>query len=121
MADRSVRRPRSDGGKDGRLPGPRATSPGRLERGVWEREMRRLLVIARILAVVLLALGVRAVVSGLTTVTGVATGVVAVLLIVSLALTRQGRRLEPSSRKPLRDEPLERASGQRQGGEPRSC
>ncbi len=65
--------------------------------------MRRLIVIARILAVVLLALAVRAIVSGITAVLGVTGGIVAGLLVVALALARQGRRLEPTSRKALRD------------------
>jgi TRAP-type mannitol/chloroaromatic compound transport system permease large subunit len=103
MADRSVRAPRLDGGADGRLADSHASSPRRLDREVWERETRRLLVTARILAAVLLALVVRAVVSGITTAIGVAGAIVAGLLVGSVALARQGRRLEPTSRKVLRD------------------
>ncbi len=61
--------------------------------------MRRLRVTVRLLAAVLLALSVRVVVSGINVVIGLTGVVVASLLIDSLLLARQGRRLEPTSRR----------------------
>jgi ABC-type transport system involved in cytochrome bd biosynthesis fused ATPase/permease subunit len=61
--------------------------------------MRRLRVTIRLLAAVLLALAVRVVISGINVVTGLTGALVAGLLIVSLLLARQGRRLEPTSRR----------------------
>lgn len=61
--------------------------------------MRRLRVTVRLLAAALLALSVRVVVSGINVVIGLTGGFVACLLIVSLLLARQGRRLEPTSRR----------------------
>ncbi|MGA2014412.1 MAG: hypothetical protein ABSH51_28330 [Solirubrobacteraceae bacterium] len=59
--------------------------------------MRRLRVSNRVLAAVLLALAARAVLAGLTVAVGASAAVVAVLLLASLMLTAQGRRLQPSS------------------------
>ena len=60
--------------------------------------MRRLRVTARLLAAVLLALAIRAIVSGVNAATGLTGLVIAGLLVVTLLLMRQGRRLEPPSR-----------------------
>ncbi len=64
--------------------------------------MRRLRVTARLLTAVLLALAVRVIVSGINPVIGLTGGILAGLLVVSLVLARQGRRLEPTSRKGAR-------------------
>ena len=66
-----------------------------LDRAAWEREMRRLIVSNRVLSAVLVAVTVRMVVSGLTLASGVTVVIVAILLVASLLLTRQGHRLEP--------------------------
>ena len=64
---------------------------------MWEREMRRLRFSARLLAAVAGALLLRIAVSGLTFATGFGLAIVIVLLIVAVALYRQGRRIEPRS------------------------
>lgn len=66
-----------------------------LDRAAWEREMRRLIVSNRVLSAVLVAVTVRMVVSGLTLASGFTVLIVAILLVASLLLTRQGHRLEP--------------------------
>jgi hypothetical protein len=66
-----------------------------LDRAVWEREMRRLRSGSRLLLMVLIALGVRVIVAGLTVVIGLTLAIIGVLFLASLLLTRQGRRLEP--------------------------
>jgi len=60
--------------------------------------MRRLRVGNRLLAAVLLALGARLVVSGLTFASGLSCAVVGALLLMSLLLTRYGQRFEPPIR-----------------------
>jgi hypothetical protein len=60
--------------------------------------MRRLRLTVRLLAAILLALAVRVIVSGMNAVIGLTGGIVATLLVASLVLTRQGRRLEPTPR-----------------------
>jgi hypothetical protein len=60
--------------------------------------MRRLRVTVRLLAAVLLTLAVRVIVSGINAVIGLTGGIVAALLVASLVLARQGRRLEPTTR-----------------------
>ena len=74
-----------------------AGSPAQLERAVWEREMKRLRLSARLLGAVLVALGVRVVVSGINVTIAVTAGIVTGLLVLCLVFTRQGRRLEPTS------------------------
>jgi hypothetical protein len=100
MADRSVRSRRLDAaaGARGRPSRSQARTRDQLRRSAWEREMRRLRVIVRLLAVVLLALAARMVVSGINAVIGVTGGIVAGLLVAALLLTREGRRLEPNPR-----------------------
>jgi Flp pilus assembly protein protease CpaA len=66
-----------------------------LDRAAWEREMRRLIMSNRLLSAVLLAVTVRMIVSGLTLTTGFTVVIIAILLVASLLLTRQGHRLEP--------------------------
>jgi hypothetical protein len=66
-----------------------------LDRAAWEREMRRLIVSNRLLSAVLVAVTVRMIVSGLTLASGFTVAIIAVLLLASLLLTRQGHRLEP--------------------------
>jgi hypothetical protein len=61
--------------------------------------MRRLRVTTRILAAVLVALCARGVLAGMNTAIGLTAAMVAALLVVSLILTRQGHRLEPTSRR----------------------
>jgi hypothetical protein len=70
-----------------------------LDRAAWEREMRRLVVSNRVLSAVLLAVTVRMIVSGLTFASGFVVAIVAILLVASLLLTRQGHRLEPTPRR----------------------
>lgn len=57
--------------------------------------MRRLRSGSRLLLVVLVAIGIRVTVAGLTFVTGLTLAIIGVLFLASLLLTRQGRRLEP--------------------------
>jgi hypothetical protein len=66
-----------------------------LSRAVWEREMRNLRIIVRLLAIVLAVLVARALLSGATLAVGVAGATVAILLLAALGLSRQGRRLQP--------------------------
>lgn len=103
MADRAVRSSRLDAstgtGKRGRPTHSHASSPNQLKRSTWEQAMRRLRVTVRLLAAVLLALSVRVVVSGINVVIGLTGGIVAGVLVLSLLLARQGRRLEPTSRR----------------------
>ncbi len=70
-------------------------TPQALPRAVWEREMRRLQVGVRVLAAVLLALATRIIVDGLEPVSAATSGVIAVLLVATIGLRREGRRLEP--------------------------
>jgi hypothetical protein len=70
------------------------------ERLMWERTMRRLRVSTRLLAAVLLALLVRMLAIGANLLLGLTAVVVAALLLGSLLITSQGRRLEP--RRPRR-------------------
>jgi hypothetical protein len=65
---------------------------------VWEREMRRLRMLVRLLAAVLLALVVRAVLVGVTAAMSLSAVILSVLEIAALILLRQGRRLEPRDR-----------------------
>jgi hypothetical protein len=58
--------------------------------------MRRLSIGRRVLLVVLLVLAARVIVSGLNFASGLSLAIVAALFVVSLLLTAQGRRLEPS-------------------------
>jgi hypothetical protein len=64
--------------------------------------MRRLRVTTRVLAMILLALAARAVLSGFSAAIELTAAIVAGLLVVSLFLARQGRGLEPTSRERLR-------------------
>lgn len=57
--------------------------------------MRRLRFGTRVLTVVLLALAARVVVSGVNFAIGLSGAIVAVLLLASILLMRQGRQLEP--------------------------
>lgn len=57
--------------------------------------MRRLQVGVRVLAAVLLALATRIIVDGLEPVSAATSGVIAVLLVATIGLRREGRRLEP--------------------------
>ena len=68
-----------------------------IEWTVWEREMRRLRMVVRLLAAVLLALVARAVLIGVTPATSLAVVIISVLEIAALILLRQGRRIEPRS------------------------
>lgn len=81
-------------------------SAGRPDRAVWEREMRRLRTGNRLLLAVLLALAVRVMIAGLTFATGLSFAIVGGLLLMSLLLTRHGRRVEPANR-PTVDGPEE--------------
>ena len=69
-----------------------------IEWAVWEREMRRVRTIVRLLAAVLLALVARAVLVGVTAALSLAAVIVSVLEIIALILLRQGRRVEPRGR-----------------------
>ena len=78
--------------------GPARTDRARghqLEWALWEREMRRLRMVVRLLAAVLLALVARAVLVGVTPATSLAAVIVSVLEIAALILVRHGRRVEP--------------------------
>ena len=104
MAD-AVRASRFDGGTSSgqrRLPAESgAAGSDELRQALWEREMRRQRVSIRVLGAVLVALVVRGIVDGVSTAVGLTGLVVAGLLVVSLILRQQGRRIEP----PLRSWP----------------
>jgi hypothetical protein len=68
-----------------------------MSREMWEREMRRLRISARLLAAATGALVLRLAVSGLTFATGLGLAILVALLIGALLLLRQGRRIEPPS------------------------
>jgi hypothetical protein len=70
-------------------------APPALERKVWEREMRTVRTVVRILSVVLAALLARALITGLTTPLAIAVVIVGGLLLAALALYRRGRAIEP--------------------------
>lgn len=70
-----------------------------LKHAIWEREMRRLVVITRLLAAVVLALVVRILILGPTLTTVLTATVIAVLTVASLLLTRYGHRHEPPSQR----------------------
>jgi hypothetical protein len=72
-----------------------------------ERELRRVGVIIRVLAALLLAIAVRAVTGGLTTAAVLSAAVVMILLVAAAALSRYGRRL---SSRPVRDDSPEKAT-----------
>jgi len=72
-----------------------------------ERELRRVGVIVRVLAALLLAIAVRAVTGGLTTAAVLSAAVVMILLVAAAALSRYGRRL---SSRPVRDDGPEKAT-----------
>jgi hypothetical protein len=59
--------------------------------------MRRLRRGSRLLTAVLLALGARVVIAGLTFASGLSAAVVGALLLMSLLLTQYGRRMEPTA------------------------
>lgn len=65
------------------------------QRAIWERAMRRLRVSVRLLGVVLLALGARMVITGVTVLSALTAAIIAGLLFASMHLAHQGRRLEP--------------------------
>ena len=91
-----VSAPRDPGGGGERGAARAAQAPGGSERADWQRIMRRLRVSSRVLAAVLAALAARAVLVGPTVAVGVSAAVVAVLLLASLMLSAEGRRLAPS-------------------------
>ena len=62
---------------------------------VWEREMRRLRMLVRFLAAVLLTLVARAVLVGVTAAISLSVVILSVVEIAALILLRQGRRIEP--------------------------
>ncbi len=72
---------------------PAQASRKELDRLEWERAMKRLNVLTRALAAVLLALFVRMVVLGVTVPIALTTSILAVLLIASVLLARRGKRL----------------------------
>ncbi len=89
---------------------PTGTSrkPAQLEHAIWERSISRLRLCSRLLAVALLALGARALVSGLTLAVGLTAAAIVVLLLASVLLAAHGRRLEPG-RPDTSDAPLDAA------------
>jgi hypothetical protein len=68
-----------------------------MTQAIYERTMWRLRVAIRLLTVVLLALVARAVIDGLDVADVVTGTAVALLLIASVGLWRQGRRLRPDA------------------------
>jgi hypothetical protein len=64
---------------------------------IYERTMCRLRVAIRLLAVVLLALVARGLIDGLTAADVISGTVIALLLIASVGLWRQGRRIRPDA------------------------
>lgn len=73
-----------------------ATTQAEARHASWEREMKRLSVITRLLASVWLALGVRMLITGPALTSGLLAGVIAGLLLAAIWLTRRGHRVEPS-------------------------
>lgn len=78
-----------------RPPPDSAQLEAELRRAAWESAIRTLRAGATVLTVGLLALGGRALVDGFSALTAVTTAVVTALLAGSVALLRQGRRMEP--------------------------
>lgn len=80
------------------IPSTRAYVPDAVEvrHSVWERTMRRLGVVIRLLAAALLALCARILTSGPNFPSELAAGIIAALLIASTLLARHGRRNEPA-------------------------
>ncbi len=74
-----------------------SASQAEVVQAIWEREMRRLSVITRLLGTVLLALGARMLVTGPTLSSAVTAGVTVILLLAAILLTRRGRKLKPAS------------------------
>ena len=70
-------------------------------RSVLDHAMRRLGVMARLLAAVLLTLIARMLVSGPTFTSGLTTTVIAFLLIASLLVARSGRQHEPAHQRSI--------------------
>ena len=62
--------------------------------------MQRLQVAGRVLSAILLALIARAIISGPSTATGLGAGIIAVLLLATVLLTRHGRQVEPPRPRP---------------------
>jgi hypothetical protein len=69
--------------------------------------MRRLRRGNRLLTAVLLALGARVVIAGLTFASGLSAGVVGALLLTSLLLPQYGHRLEPAAGQPVERDQLQ--------------
>jgi hypothetical protein len=91
---------------------PRSTAappPRQLSRAAWEQEMRRLRLSNRLLGIVLLAIVTKGIISGPQLIEFVVGATTALLLLASLALSRQGRRLEPHAK------PAEQSVGREPG------
>jgi hypothetical protein len=80
---------------DARSPARGDSTRRTLGRADWEQAMNRLRICSRLLTMVLLALVVRALVSGVTPAVGWSAAIIALLLLASLLLTAHGRRLDP--------------------------
>jgi len=63
---------------------------------LWQREMRRLVVLSRLLGAVLLALGARILIVGPNLTTELTTAAIVTLLIAAIVLARCGRRHPPA-------------------------
>jgi hypothetical protein len=74
-----------------------ASTHPELRRAIWEREMNRLRTGARVLSAVLVALIARVLISGPNFATELSGGIIAVLLLATVLLTRRGHQLEPPS------------------------
>lgn len=80
-------------------------------RASWEREMRRLRVITRMLASVLLALALRMLIVGPAMTSALLTAGIAMLLLAAICLTRRGREVEPPGPQAFATGDAERAAG----------
>ena len=84
----------------------RSTVKVEAKREIWQREMRRLQTVVRLLGAALLALVARMIAIDVTPATAVSAVIVAALLIAALLLRRHGHRIEP--RAPARRESVRR-------------
>jgi hypothetical protein len=75
----------------------RDTTRSEFQRQVWQREMRHVRLVTRLLGTALIALCIRILISGATTASILTATIVGVLLLTSLLLTRYGQKVEPQT------------------------
>jgi hypothetical protein len=91
------RPPRTDTGGCAPEPTRTAEEPTAIDQQVWERTMNGLRRIVLLLSTALAAVVARIIIDGPKLVSGLTGALIVVLLLCSLALRRQGRRLDPGA------------------------